>query len=123
MGVLTVQQMADRVSELLAEKLRVRGDTLERRLRKAGRRLPRRVREAAAALDQATAMTRNPKLLHMVDERRLALAYDLCLAHLNRVDPKAARRNLILDMAARMAFALLVVAVLLIATLYWRGLV
>ena len=38
MSVVTVQQMADRVAALLAERLRVKGDTLEARLARAGRR-------------------------------------------------------------------------------------
>ena len=123
MSVVTVQQMAARVAALLEERLRVRGDTLEARLARAGRRLPRKVRDAGAALVQATMMIRNPKLMHQVDDETVALAYDICLRHLNTVDPAAARKGLILDIAARIAFALLVVAVLFVAVLYWRGMI
>ena len=121
MSVVSVQQMADRVSELLGQKLRVKGDTLELRLNRAGRRLPRKVREAGAVLVQATQMIRNPKLMHQVEYEAVALAYDTCLRHLNTVDPKDAVKAMVLDIAAHIAFSLLVVAVLLIATLYWRG--
>lgn len=123
MSVVTVQQMADRVSALLQERLGVRGDTLEGRLGRAGRRLPRKVRDAGAVLVQATQMTRNPRLMHLVDDQTVALAYDTCLRHLNTVDPVAARKGLILDIAARIAFAILVVAVLFVAVIYWRGMV
>ena len=123
MSIVTVQQMADRVAGLLEERLRVRGATLEAKLARAGRRLPRKVREAGAALVQATVMIRSPKLMHQVDDATVALAYDICLRHLNTVDPFAARRGLILDIAARIAFAVLVVAVLLVTVLYWRGMI
>lgn len=123
MSVVTVQQMADRVSALLGEKLRVRGDTLDARLRKAGRRLPRRVRQAGAVLVQATQMVRNPKLMHLVDDAVVAAAYDTCLRHLNTVNPNKARMDLLVGIAAHIAFSLLVVAILVIVTLYWRGLI
>lgn len=123
MSVVTVQQMADRVSALLGERLRVRGDTLEARLKKAGRRLPRKVREAGAVLVQAGQMVRNPKLMHLVDEEVVAQAYDTCLRHLAKVNPREARITLLVGIAAHIAFSLLVVAVLVIVTLYWRGLI
>lgn len=121
MSVVTVQQMADRVSALLGERLRVRGDTLEARLKKAGRRLPRKVRDAGAELVQATQMIRNPKLRHLVDDAVVAAAYDTCLRHLTTVNPNEARITLLVGIAAHIAFSLLVVAVLVIVTLYWRG--
>ena len=123
MSIITVQQMADRVSGLLEERLRVRGATLEARLRAAGRRLPRKVREAGQALGVAGAVIQNPKLMHQVDDETVAVAYDICVRHLSGVNPSAAGRGLLLDMAARIAFALLVVGVLFVAFVYWRGLI
>ena len=123
MSVVTIQQMADRVSALLAERLRVSGDGLEARLKRAGRRLPLKVREAGERLVQATVMIRNPKLVAQVDDATVALAYDICVRHLSTVNPMAARKGMILDIAARIAFAVLVVAVLFVAVLYWRGMI
>ena len=123
MSVITVQQMADRVAQLLGERLRVRGTGLQARLKAAGRRLPRKVREAGNALAAAVDMIQNPKLMHQVDDETVAVAYDICVRHLTAIDAGAARRGLLLDMAARIAFALLVVAVLFVTVLYWRGLV
>ena len=123
MSVVTVQQMADRVSTLLAERLHVRGDGLEARLTRAGRRLPRKVREAGVRLVQATLMIANPKLMAQVDDETVAIAYGICLRHLATVDPAAARRGLVLDIAARISFAVLVVAMLFVAVLYWRGMI
>ena len=123
MSAVTVEQMVNRVSDLLAERLRVKGVTLQDRLAKAGRRLPRKVRDAGEALVQASVMAQSPKLLMQVDHGKLAAAYDICLRHLNTVNPVAARRGMILNIAASIAFSLLVVAGLVVVVLYLRGLV
>ena len=123
MSAVTVEQMVNRVSDLLAERLRVKGVTLQDRLAKAGRRLPRKVRDAGEALVQASVMAQSPKLLMQVDHGKLAAAYDICLRHLNTVNPVAARRGVILNIAASIAFSLLVVAGLVVTVLYLRGLV
>ena len=123
MSLVTVQQMASRVEALLEERLRLKGGTLADKLRRAGRRLPRRVRDAGAALATAVTMMQSPKLMHQVNDETVALAYDICVRHLTTINPAAARQGLILNMAASIAFSLLVVAVLLVAVLYWRGFV
>ena len=123
MSLATVQQMADRVDQLLEERLRLKGGTLEDKLRRAGRRLPRPVRDAGAALATAVTMMQSPKLMRQVDDETVAVAYDICVRHLTKVNASDARKGLILNMAASIAFSLLVVAVLLIGFLYWRGFV
>jgi hypothetical protein len=123
MSLATVQQMADRVDQLLEERLRLKGGTLEDKLRRAGRRLPRPVRDAGAALATAVTMMQSPKLMRQVDDETVAVAYDICVRHLTKVNASEARKGLILNMAASIAFSLLVVAVLLIGFLYWRGFV
>ena len=50
MSAVTIQQMADRVAELLQERLSAHGVDLRARLKKAGRRLPRKVRSAGEKL-------------------------------------------------------------------------
>lgn len=123
MSVVTVQQMSDRVAGLLDERLRLKGGTLDDKVRRAGRRLPRKVRDACAALVQAGEMMRSPKLMVQVDDETVAVAYDICVRYLTTINPNAARRGVILNMAASIAFALLVVAVLFVSVLYWRGLI
>jgi hypothetical protein len=123
MGLVTVQQMADRVSGLLDERLHVKGRTLDEQMRKVGRRLPRNVRDAGEALGAAVMMIGNPKLMAQVDDETVAMAYDICVRHLTTINPSAARKGLLLDLAARIAFALLVVAVLFLTVVYWRGLI
>lgn len=123
MSLVTVQQMADRVDQLLEERLRLKGGTLEDKLRRAGRRLPRAVRDAGAALATAVTMMQSPKLMHQVDDETVAHAYDICVRHLTKLNPAEARKGVILNIAASIAFSLLVVAVLLVGFLYWRGFV
>ncbi len=123
MSKVSIQQMADRVSALLEQRLKVTGPTLEVRIKRTGSKLPRKIRDAAEALVQATQMADNPKLLMQIDYEAVAVAYDLCVRHLNSVNQAERRRGMLLDAAARIAFALLAVAVLVVVVLYWRGFV
>lgn len=123
MSAVTISQMSERVAALLEQRLGVRGRTLADKHRKAGRRLPRRVREAVSVLAEAEAMAQNPKLLIRVDEATVTVAYDLAVRHLNGVKRGEQRMNILVGMAASAAFGLLVVAVLVIGVLYWRGMI
>ena len=123
MSAVTIQQMADRVSALLEERLRLKGGDLSDKLRRAGRRLPRKVRDAGEALVAATQMAQVPKLLMQIDDGAVAIAYDICLRHLNTLNPAAARRGMLLNMLASIGFSLLVVVGLVILVLYLRGFV
>ena len=92
--------MADRVAELLEQRLRIRGNGLAAKLHKGGRLLPRRVRAAAEVLQASAAMAQNPKLLLQVDVEATAQAYDVCLKHLNGSSFKGRRKNAVLSVAA-----------------------
>lgn len=123
MSAVTIIQMADRVSALMEERLSVRGRTLGDKVRKAGRRLPRKVREAASYLAKAAEMAQNPKLLVRVDESDVAAAYDICLRHLGGVNRGERRKSAVLGAVASAAFGILVVMLLVIGVVYWRGLI
>jgi hypothetical protein len=123
MSAVTITQMADRVSTLVEQRLGVRGRSLEDKLRRAGRRLPKAVREAATYLADAAEMAKSPKLLVRVDEAEVARAYDICLRHLNKLNRGERQKTALVGVAASVAFALLVVTVMVITLLYWRGLV
>ncbi|MEO6299995.1 MAG: hypothetical protein ABIV25_10585 [Paracoccaceae bacterium] len=123
MSAITIEQMANRVAELLEERMRLKGGDLEAKLRRAGRRLPRKVRDAGAVLVQAVNMAQVPKLLMQIDNETVAIAYDTCVQHLNTLNYGLARRGLLLNMLASIGFSLLVVAGLVLAVLYWRGFV
>jgi hypothetical protein len=111
MGAVTVQQMAQRVSALMEERLRARGDGLEARLRHAGRRLPRKVRMAAGRLALAEAKSMVPKLLLQVDEGDVARDYDTCVRHLSAIRPAGGIvLSGVVRIAASVAVGLLVLA-------------
>ena len=121
MSKISIQQMADRVSGLMEQRLKIGGNSLESRLHRAGNRLPKRVREAGEALVSATQMAQSPKLLIQIDPEAVAEAYGICIKYLNTVNLSARRKGLILDAGARIAFVLLTVGILVVAVLYWRG--
>ncbi|MFC2966501.1 hypothetical protein [Acidimangrovimonas pyrenivorans] len=121
MSAITVQQMADRVAELMDSRLQVRGKGLAAKLQNGGRNLPRDVRANAEFLVEAATMAKNPKLLPQIDEVRVAEAYNSCLRHLTAISRHDRRKALARSIGANIAFSLLVVFALLITVLVWRG--
>lgn len=122
MGAITIQQMADRVAELMESRLRVRGAGLAEKLGRGGRHLPRKVRLAAGKLAEAAHMSQNPKLLLQIDEAEVAENYDICLRHLAPLGAGARRRGLLLSVTAQVVFGLIVVAAAALLLMRWRGL-
>lgn len=113
MGAVTVQQMAQRVADLLADRLQARGDGLDQRLMHARRRLPRRVRLAAQRLVVAEAKSAVPKLLLQVDEGAVARDYDICVRYLTRINPLHGPLAAIVRIGATVAVGLLVLALVI----------
>jgi hypothetical protein len=64
---IALKQMADRIADLLEQKMRIKGKDLSDKLSKGGHRLPRRICEAAGVLAQMTELSANPKLMKQVD--------------------------------------------------------
>lgn len=121
MSAVTIQQMADRVAGLMEERLRVRGTGLTEKLRKGGRLLPRRVRAQAEMLAQSAVLAQNPKLMMQLDQAAVAQAYDICVKHLGRVNAWDRRKGAILGVAASIAGSVLLVGLMVVALLRWRG--
>ena len=121
MSATTVQQMADRVAALMEDRLRVRGKTLADKLRQGGRLLPRKVRREAEYLAEVAHLSHHPKVQTMLDEERIAEAYDVCVRHLREIGAKERLMARILGISASIAFGLLVLAGAFIAVLVWRG--
>lgn len=121
MSAVTVQQMADRVAALMEERLGVRGKGLAAKLKRGGRLLPQRIREEATLLADAAYKVQNPKFLLLIDDERVALAYDACVRHLGRVSIWERRLGAVLGTVASISFSLLVVAGVTLAILVWRG--
>ena len=122
MGAITVQQMADRVAALMEERLRVRGTGLREKLRRGGRRLPRRIRKEAEYLAEVAFLAQNPKVQMMLDDERIAAAYDACVRHLQALGRRGRVSGFLVDLVGSAVFQILVVAALALAVANWRGL-
>lgn len=118
-----LSNVADQMSVLFAERLRLKGRTLEQQVHKAGRQLPKRVRADARAVVQALAVQGNPKLARMVDEKRVMQAGQNVIAHLETIDPRDRLKGRVLNwLGAISAFGIILFVVLLYVAVQ-RGLV
>lgn len=121
MSAVTIQQMAERITVLMEQRLRIKGKDLHQKLRKGGRVLPRRVRAAAEQLADAAERSQNPKLLLQIDEAQVTTAYDVCSKHLSKIDAGYRRTSSVLRQASSMVISLIAVALIVAGVLYWRG--
>ncbi|MGL5010084.1 MAG: hypothetical protein ACRC6I_09385, partial [Paracoccaceae bacterium] len=110
MSAVTVQQMAQRVSGLLEERLLARGEGLDDKLTRVRRQLPRRVRHAAQRLAVAEAKSAVPKLLLQVDEGEVARDYDICVRYLTTISPLRGPTAAIIRVVTSVGIGLLVLA-------------
>jgi len=123
MAELTVDKLAQELSELMEKKLRVRGPDLRSQLRRAGRRLPGWVRKDVQSIVDAQAMSASPKLAKQVNLPRLEAAERRVAAHLKRVDLSERRMTTFLGVLGGLAFSFIVICGLIYAVMRWRGLI
>jgi hypothetical protein len=121
MSSVAIQQMADRVAQLMEERLNISGRDLPAKLTRGGRALPKKVRDAAVLLAVSAEKAKNPKLLGQVDMGAVADAYDACLHHLTAIDPGGRRKDYLAGMAGSVGFGVLVMGLIVVALLAWRG--
>lgn len=117
MSVMTILQMASRVSDLLEQRLGLRGDDLAEQIARGKWRLPRRVRRAAGVVAEAAAMAPHPRLQIRIDEEQVAIAYDQCLRYLAPLGRGARVRSRLVSVWLALAGA----AVVAIGLMLWRG--
>lgn len=123
MSAISIQQMADRIGALMEQRLGAKGHDLEAKLKSRGASLPRKARHAANEVAKAAIMAQNPKLLLQIDHESLARNYDIALRHLTAMKPRSAWLDGGLNVAASIAMSLLLVSLLVIGLLRWRGLI
>jgi nitrate/nitrite-specific signal transduction histidine kinase len=111
------------VRDLMEKHLGIRAKRLDLALRKAGRRLPKHVQAAAQQIVDAERMAEVPKLARRIDPATLAAAERDVAAYLKTIDHAEERKTRLLNRLAGVAFNLLLVTVLLLVFLRWRGLV
>ncbi|WP_417699531.1 hypothetical protein [Pseudophaeobacter sp.] len=110
------------VQDLLNSRAEASGD-LAGALAKARRRLPRRIYKQGMRLAEALPLLEHPKLRQIQDEESLRKAAREVKRHLKSIDIADRRKGRLLEMLAGMVFSLLVVFVLLVVVLRWRGFV
>ncbi len=119
-----ITRKVERLETLLGQKFGASRGTLEVRVRKAGRLLPRWVRRAVLQVAEAQAALEGPpKLAVRIDQPGVERAFRNAERWLQEVDAADRRRGAILGMLGAMVFNLLVLAVLLLILLMWRGFV
>lgn len=120
---VSVQQMANRVAELMEQRLRIRGTDLTAKLDRGGRLLPRKIRREALRLAEADRAARSPRLQMQIDHDRVARAYDACVRYLKPLGASARRKAILLDMVTGFGTGVFVTIVLVLVLLIWRGLI
>ncbi|MBB3993300.1 hypothetical protein GGR95_000928 [Sulfitobacter undariae] len=108
---------------LMQQKLDVKGRDLRQSLRRAGRRLPKSVRKHGAELMQAEILAHNPKTARQVDSAAVEKSYEIVRSHLAGLDEVEIRKSRILGMTGAVVANLLLVAIMFIVWLWWRGFV
>lgn len=118
---ISIQQMADRVAELMDTRLRIRGRTLSDKLKRGGRHLPKRILLAAEALAEAERQAQIPQLQTRIDREATAQAYDICVRYLKPLGAGARRRAFLWSFAGSAAAVVLVTGALAMSVLLWQG--
>lgn len=103
------------------EKLGVKAHDLRHAFGRAGRDLPRRLRADGALLSRTERVVGNPHIARQLEAAPVWEAFDRVSAFLRRVDVGHRRRGRLLDIAATVAFNLIVVFTAFVFWLWWRG--
>jgi hypothetical protein len=119
----TVRRDIDAASEKLRTRLGARGRTLTQRLKRAGRALPKPARQAGWRLVELEKLLANPRLRRLVSRPELDTALADLNVHLDKVNPSERRKDRLLGFVGSAVGNLLLLGVLVIILLRWRGLV
>ncbi|TNF23291.1 MAG: hypothetical protein EP318_00960 [Rhodobacteraceae bacterium] len=117
-----IQARKAALAQLMGEKLRVGGGSFEHKLKRAGRLLPRWARRDAARLIEAGQMAGNPRLARQIDVRALDAAQARLTRYLQALDLAERRKTLRINLAAGIAFKILLVAAVFILVARWQAL-
>jgi hypothetical protein len=117
------QSDVDAAADKLRTRLGARGRTLSRRLKNAGRALPKPARQAGLRLVELQAMMAHPRLRRLVRRSDVEAALAALTAPLNTIDVKERRKDRLLGFAGSAVGNLLLLALLVMIILHWRGLI
>lgn len=112
---------ADALRKTMHTKLSVKGRSFEAAVHRAGRLLPRRIRRQAAVITKAQGVGGHPKLMRMVDQKAVDLAFRDIKTYLAGIDPADRKRAWWLKWTGLNVLNILIVAVCFILWLVWSG--
>ena len=112
-----------RLEGLLESRFGAARGGLARRVAKVGRRVPRSVRRDLNTVVQAAQIATHPKLGLRIDHARVRAAAERAEAHLKAIDVRQRRIGQVLGILGALVFNLLLVVVILLVLLHWRGFV
>lgn len=118
-----IQAKEERLLELAREKFGVRSKSLAKAMAKIGRRVPSRLHKQADVIVEAGKFGGHPRMMMQVDGGAVTKAYNEIAAHLEAIDVADRRKGALLNLAAALSFNVMVVVVLVILILRWRGLI
>jgi len=113
----------DAVEQKLRTRLGARGRSLSQKLKRAGRALPKSARQAGRRLVALEAMMAHPRLRRVVRGEDAEAAFAALNAPLDLIDVKERRKDRLLRFSATAVGNLLILALLVIVVLRWRGIV
>jgi len=116
-----LDQLTDGIVDGLRAKLGVRGKDLPGALNKAHHRIPRRIYRQAMTLVKAEPLAAHPRLRLTLDGPALESAAAQVTAYLETIDPADKRKGWWLGMLAGLSFNFILMGVLLVGFLVWRG--
>ena len=127
MGIEKIRPMTDEVAVLIAARFgglrRGHQADLESMMRKRGAALPRKLRREALFLMQADRMAGQPNLARQVDLDRLERAHKALTGYLRPLGQGSRLRGGAARIAASVVLGLLILGLILIWIVTWRGLV
>jgi len=121
MEQLDISRISDEIAKAMGEKIGAKGRGLKAKLRHSGRQLPGDVRDSIKFVIEAERKMANPKLMKQVDPLEVGRAKHAVLSYLQNADPTEATRKAAANYFSGLALNLLLLAVLIVAILMWRG--
>ncbi len=118
-----ITDYAEEISNLLTERLRIKGRSLEQKIYRSGRQMPARIKRDAQSVAQAMVLCQNPKLARMVDQAAIGRAAENVISHLTSIDRAEVMKTRILLATAKVAAFAIVVFVVLVTMAYKRGMI
>ncbi|MFI0396848.1 hypothetical protein [Paracoccus jiaweipingae] len=121
------RHMADEVAGLMAARFggarRGEAVTLDQMMRRRGGALPRRLRREGRFLARADLMAHAPKTGRQIDLSHVARAHHALTAYLRALNAGQRAQTGALRVSASIAFGLLMMGLLILWVLIWRGFV